>query len=291
MIEDSKNKIEDMKRTLYDPSDKIMGHQREGVLHPVNHNVSKDWNNEWSAKSDMNNKFKKPPMSIFKKFFIGALIFFVGAIGFAFYKFSNNTASVLSDKIDIEVIGNSFTKGGDDLPLQIEITNNNNANLELANLIIEYPKGADDNTVDVVRLPRDNIGTIKPGQSVIRNIKGKLLGEEKSIRNIKVSLEYHPQSSNAIFTRDKYYPVTISLAPLSLNIQAPETAISNQQISFNVTASLNTSLSAGDNPILQLTYPNNFIFDGAVPAPNLGNSTWNLSAITNTNPINIIQLR
>ena len=43
MIEDNRNKIEDIKRTLYDPNDKSMSHLREGVLHQVNHNVPLEW--------------------------------------------------------------------------------------------------------------------------------------------------------------------------------------------------------------------------------------------------------
>ena len=288
MPEDSKNKIEDVKRHLYDPNDKSMTHQREGILHQISHNVPLEWKEDSQTKSEdnMKNKFKKPPVSIFKKFFVVSIIFFIGALGFTFYKFSNNDISVSSDKIDIEVIGNSFTKGGDELPLQIEITNNNNASLELANLVIEYPKGADDNVNDVVRLPRDAIGTVKPGESIIRNIKVKLFGEEKSIRNIKVSLEYHPEGSNAIFTKDKLYPVTISLAPLSLIIVAPTSISSDQPISFEITATLNTSLP-NENTMLQVSYPNNFVFDSAIPAPSLGNSTWDLSSITVTNPVTV----
>jgi hypothetical protein len=264
-----------------------MGHQREGILHQVGHNVSSEWKDDQiKRENDMNNKFKKPRRSILKKFFIVSVIFFVGALGFAFYKFSSNDVSVSNDKIDIMIIGNAFAKGGEELPLQIEITNNNNANLELVNLIIEYPKGAEDSAIDVVRLPRDAIGTIKPGEKVIRNIKVTLFGEEKSVRNIKVSLEYHPQGSNAIFTKDKYYPVTISLAPLSLIMEAPTNATANQPISFKITATLNTSLP-NENPILQVTYPNNFIFDSAIPAPVLGNSIWDLSTLTITSPITV----
>lgn len=288
MPEENKNKIEDIKRHLYDPNDKSMSHQREGVLHQINHNVPLEWQDSQPKQEDnIKNKFKKPPVSIFKKFFLISTIFFVGALGFAFYKFSTDDSSVLNDKINIVVIGNSFTKGGDELPLQIEITNDNNASLELSNLIIEYPKGAEDLTTEVVRLPRDSIGTIKPGETAIRNIKVKLFGEEKSIRNIKISLEYHPEGSNAIFIRDKYYPVTISLAPLSINIEAPSSTISNQPISFKITAILNTSLP-GDNSILQMTYPNNFVFDSATPTPILGNSVWDLSSITSLNPITIL---
>lgn len=287
MTEESKNKIEDLKSKLYDPNDKSTGHPREGILHQVNHSVSPVWQDENNkTENNMKNKFKKPRVSIFKKFFVASIIFFVGAVGFFFYKYSNNDSSVSSEKIDIVVIGNSFTKGGEDLPLQIEITNNNNSSLELANLLIEYPKGADDNIVDVVRLPKDSIGTIKPGESAIRNIKVKLFGGEKSIRNIKVSLEYHPEGSNAIFIKDKYYPVTISLSPLSLNADIPTSTTSNQVFSFKITSTLNTSLP-GENPIIQITYPNNFIFESAIPTPSLGNSVWDISSISTTTPVTI----
>ena len=287
MHEENKNKIEDIKRNLYDPNDKTIGHQREGILHPVKHKVLGKWSDEATKKEGgINSIFIKPPMSVFKKFFIASIIFFVGALGFAYYKFSQNDVSVSSDKINIDVVGNSFTKGGDELPLQIEITNNNAASLELADLIVEYPKGADDNTTDVVRLPRDSIGTIKPGEGVLRNIKVTLFGEEKSVRNVKISLEYHPEGSNAIFSKDKYYPVTISLAPLSLNVDAPTDAISNQPISFSITATLNTSLT-GESPILQVIYPTNFVFDSATPTPLLGNSIWDISSLSLTNPITV----
>lgn len=288
MPDNNENKIENLKKHLYDPSDHVMGHQREGVLHQVNHKVSLDWQDDSQSQKEegMNKKFKKPPMSPFKKFFIVSAVFFVVALGFAFYKFSSDDSSVSNDKIDINVIGNAFTKGGDVLPVQIEITNKNKAKLESANLIIEYPKGADDDSVDVVRLPEDLIGTIKSGETVIRSVEVKLFGKEKSIRNIKVSLTYHPEGSNATFTKDKYYPVTISTAPLSLIIDGPSSTTSNQSISFKVIASLNTSLP-DENPILQITYPNNFVFESALPAPSLGNSVWNLSSLTPGNPMTV----
>lgn len=287
MKEDSKNKIEDVKRHLYDPNDKAMSHQREGVLRPISHDVPLEWKDEQpKVENNMSNKSKKSSGSGFKKFFIISVIFFIGALGFALYKFYNNDSSVSNDKIDIQVIGNSFVKGGEELPLQIEIVNNNNASLEFVNLVIEYPKGAEDNIVDVVRLPKDTIGTIKPGERVIRNIKVKLFGVEKSIRNIKVRLEYHPQGSNAIFGKDKYYPVTISLAPLSLSIDAPTSTISNQLISLKVKSTLNTSLSE-ENSILQVTYPNNFVFESASPVPSSGNSIWSLSSLSTTTPVEV----
>lgn len=287
--ENNGNKIEDIKRHLYDRVDTTTNRPREGVLHPISRNVPSSWKttNTTEVTDTTKDKFKKPPTSPFKKFFIIASIFFVFAVAFSAYMFMKGGVSVSNDNIDITVIGNAFTKGGEDLPLQIEINNRNNANLDLAELLIEYPRGAGDDIGDVVRLPRESIGTIKQGTSIIRNVKVKLFGDEKSLRNVKISLEYHPEGSNAIFTKDKVYPVTISSAPLSLLIDGPDQATSDQMISFKVTATLNTSLPEGPT-MLQVAYPNNFIFDSAVPTPSIGNSVWSLAGLTQTEPVSIV---
>jgi hypothetical protein len=285
---ENKNRIEDIKRRLYDREDTISNRPHEGVLHPKNFNLAKEWKSTDTKEEAIPNSLdaKKPPMSPFKKFFIFAFVFFIFAIGFSSYMFLRGGISVSNDNIDITVIGNAFTKGGEELPLQIEVTNRNNADLELADLTIEYPKGASDNPSEVIRLPRDTIGTIKKGQSVTRNTKVTLFGDEKSLRNVKISLEYHPEGSNAIFTKEKEYPITISSAPLSLLVDAPDQATSDQAITFKVTATLNTSLPEG-NAMLQVSYPNNFIFDSAIPSPSIGNSVWSLSSLSTTAPLSI----
>jgi len=287
MIENKRHRIEDIKRHLYDVEDILSSRKTEGTIHPINHQVEKDWKPEDRSEEKtptINYSMKKPPTSIFKKFFIGAVIFFFIALALSLYMFYGKNLSVSNDNIDITVLGNAFTKGGDELPLQVEITNRNNASLELANLIVSYPRGASNDANDLVRIPRDSIGTIKPGATVTRNIKVSLFGEEKSTRNIKVSLEYHPPGSNAIFTKEKEYTVVISSAPLSLNIDAPTEATSDQEVSIKITASLNTALPAG-GAVLQVTYPNSFVFSSATPAPSIGNSIWPLSSLTVGNPV------
>ncbi len=286
MAENEHNRIEDIKRRLYDPKDTTSDHHSTGVLHPQNFKVANEWKGDVKPGNDTSQNMiaRKPRTSLFKKFFIGAIIFFVCALIFAGYMYTTGGISVSNDNIDITVLGNAFTKGGDELPLQIEITNHNNANLELADLLIEYPRGANDNASDIIRLPRDKIGTIKKGQSITRTTKVTLFGDEKSIRNVKISLEYHPEGSNAIFTKEKQYPVTINSAPLSLRIDAPDQATSNQNISFTVTATLNTTLPE-DKTMLQITYPANFIFDSATPEPVVGKSVWSLASLTQTTPV------
>ncbi len=284
MPEDEKqSKIEDIKQHLYDREDTTTARYKEGVLHQIPHPIARSWN-----ESDIKEKeIKVPSSSMFKKFFIATFIFFIAALGFAGYMFFKGAGSVSSDNIDIVVLGNAFTKGGEDLPLQIEIVNRNNASLELVNMTVEYPRGANDDSTDVVRLPRETIGTIAAGGQVTRNTKVVLYGEENTIRTVKVHLEYHPEGSNAIFTKDKDYPVTVSSAPLSMTIDAPDSVSADQIATFSITATLNTQI-AGDSTILKAVYPPGFVFDSAVPAPILDNSVWSLSDLTQAQPAHII---
>ncbi|MES2930676.1 MAG: hypothetical protein V4665_02750 [Patescibacteria group bacterium] len=286
MAENDKNRIEDVKRHLYDREGSVV-RRREGVLHPIDHPVRESWQGDTKKIPEKDSLImKKPPTSGFKKFFIASIIFFVIALGFAGLMYFNGGASVSNDNIDLKVLGNAFTKGGEELALQIEITNRNQASLELADLLIEYPRGAENDPLDVIRLPREKIGTIKAGESITRNIKVTLFGDERSVRNVAISLEYHPEGSNAIFVKKELYPVTISSAPLSLVIQAPAQATSEQEIALAVTATLNTTLPEGKT-MLQLAYPGNFVFESAVPAPLYGNSIFSLESLSQAAPITV----
>lgn len=284
---ENESKIEGIKRRLYEPFDTVTHRTREGTLHRIHHDAREGWENNELNTSNMNTT-KKPKTSIFKKFFILSIIFFFIALGFAYYKFSTGGTSVSNENIDIKVVGSAFTKGGEELPLQIEITNRNKASLVLSDLQISYPNGASDNIADYIRLPRISVGTIKPGETVIENIKVVLFGDEKSNREINIDYEYHPEGSNAIFTKSEKYIVNLTSAPLSITIDAPETVTSDQPISFNVVASLNTTLPNANTVMMQITYPNNFVYESATPAPSFGNSMWSLDSLSLTNPVSVV---
>ncbi len=282
---DFTHKIEDIKRRLYSPDEKSVRRQREGILHSIPHKVSDSWQKTQEKVSAVTKI--KPRKTFFKRFFLIAVIFFVCAIAFAGYKYFSGVGKVSNDNIEINMLGNAFVQGGEDLPVQVEIVNRNNASLELANLIIEYPSGASDDPSNVIRLPRESLGTIPAGGQVEKNEKVVLYGDQGSVRNVKVRLEYHPQGSNAIFTTEKLYPVTISSAPISLVVDGPITTSSDQDIILNVTTSLNTTLPSSKT-MLKVDYPSGFIFGSANPAPTGGNSLWDLSAITKTTPFKVV---
>lgn len=274
------HKIEDVKSKLNDPEDHAFLHHKEGVLHKEIQNISREWQNF------KNETPKQKTTSVFKTLFIIAVIFFICASLFAAYKFYEGGSVVSSENIEINVIGNAFTQGGENLPLQIEIINHNNASLELATMIVEYPKGATTNESDLVRLPRENIGTIKSGQRVEKNINITLFGDQNVVRDIKVKLEYHPEGSNAIFTKEKIYQVTINSSPVALSFFGPNETSSNQVLNFKIVATLNTSLPS-EQAVLKVDYPAGFRYEDSDIKPSLGDSIWSLEDLSLNNPLSI----
>lgn len=280
-LPENMNRIEDIKRSLYNREEGNATRRKEGVLHQITRNVPNSWK---GTEEDVN---MKKPSSFGKKFFMIAVLFFVVAVAFSLFMFFRGAGTVSNDNIDITVLGNAFTQGGEELPLQIEIINRNNANLELANLIVEYPRGASTDANDTVRLPRESIGTIAKGERVIRNEKVVLYGDQNSVRTIVVRLEYHPQGSNAIFTKESQFPVTISQAPISLTMDGPTQTSSNQEVTFTINTYLNTTLPQ-EGTVLRLDYPSGFTFTGAIPNPTISNNTWSLTGLTQTTPLSIV---
>jgi hypothetical protein len=183
--------------------------------------------------------------------------------------------TVSNDNIDITVLGNTFTAGGEELPLQIEVTNKNTAALELADLLVEYPKSSSGDLTGETERLRESLGTIPSGGIKNDNVKVTLFGEQGSVRPIKISLEYRVEGSNAIFVKEKPYEVTISSAPIDLAIDAPNEASPNQDITLNVKATLNAAKPAS-NILIRFDYPVGFQFESATPAPSFGNNVWTL---------------
>jgi hypothetical protein len=87
------SKIEDIKSSLYNPEDKSTSHHFEGELHKINYKTDDGWEKDIKEIKE-EDKVRKPKTSILKIFFIGAIIFFLIALGYAFYRLSKGWVSV-----------------------------------------------------------------------------------------------------------------------------------------------------------------------------------------------------
>ena len=76
---------------------------------------------------------------------------------------TSNGNSVSADNINISVLSNAFTAGGEDYSLLLQIENKNNSPLELADLVVEYPKSSGDTLSQDDEHLRVSLGTIPAG--------------------------------------------------------------------------------------------------------------------------------
>lgn len=271
---DKLNRIEELKRKLFNKGYQTKIEHRESFPHFQKRDVMDYWEKKENVELNMKEKFFMKT-SMFKKFFIFSVIFFVLALGYASYMFFAKSNTVSNDNIDISVLSNAFTAGGEEYPLLLEIVNRNNSPLELVDLVVEYPKSSRGSLSQDNEHIRLSLGTIPTGGIKNENVKIVLFGEQGSMRQIKISIEYRVEGSNAIFVKDKLYEVSINSTPIDLLIDAPPETSSNQDISLEVKATLN-STKAVSKMLLKVDYPIGFQFVKSTPMPSLGNNIWNL---------------
>jgi hypothetical protein len=278
--EENIDRLEALNRKLFSKNPKLIRPKRPGVLHERSVDISRDWKG-MEAKKDI-----RPPMiaeirtpqssAFFKKLFFYSLGFLALAVGFAFFVFERGSNAVSADNIDMSILGNTFTAGGEDLALAINVTNKNAVELQYSELDVSYPKGAGDSTSDndFVHV-RETIGTLGAGKSIDQNLKVVLYGELGATKDITATLDYRIPGSNAIFTKVTKYSVTISSAPLNLSIDAPKSSSSNQEVTLTLKVVPNATKTIAAVAV-RADYPPGFQFKSAIPAPSVGSNVWNI---------------
>jgi len=267
----SSEKIEELKNKIYSKTRKIPKKKRSRVQKTIPEAPLK-WKedeNVFSPPKEKKSGFLESTM--FRKLFFGAMAFFVLAIGFGLFMFFGESNTVSAENIDINILGNAFVSGGENLPLQIQLANKNSVGLENADLLIEYQRGAGIRE-DIYR-ERIAVGNIPAGSITSKLLDVQVFGGQGSTRDVFITLEYRVPGSNAIFFKQKIYTINISSAPVNLLVSGPLNSGSNQNLSFSIKAGLNTSENI-KNLMVKVDYPRGFDFKSAVPAPTFGDNIW-----------------
>lgn len=294
-IDDSK--IEDLKKKLFSnsgeklppvPRSKLQRHSvivnsewkdegEDGVLVKNEDDISF---NTYGGAKGLDVRPTKAKGLTLKKILAIVSVFFVLALGFAGYTFYTGSNFVSNNNIDIKLLGPVTSPAGEELSLDVDITNRNTTNLILADLVITYPEGTRNADDRVTNMTQDRIplGVIEQGRTVRQTIRSVLFGEENSKKNIKVSLEYRIEGSNNIFVKDKQYPIFIGSSPIAVNVESATEVVPEQENEFRITIRSNSS-SIIKGLIFKAEYPFGFDFVSAVPSTAGDNTTWILGDI------------
>lgn len=271
-MSDEIDHIADLQRRLYARDPENVPKQKFGILRPLKDKVD----STWGEKELKDEKFvHRTGVSGYKRLFLVSLIFFVIALGVAVFSVYRGAITLSSKNVEVALLGNSFVAGGESLPVQVDITNKNSSDLVDAQLTLSYPKGSSDATGGDIERIKKPLGTISSGKTKTEGFSVILYGEQGTSRVITASLEYKLEGSNATFVKEKTFSVMINSSPVSLTIDAPTLATSNQPFIINIRTLFNGDTLL-DNAIVRIEYPSGFIFQSAIPTPSTSTNTWDL---------------
>lgn len=212
---------------------------------------------------------------------VTAVSFFVAAVVLSslFIMFGGNAIS--GENITISVNGPFTVGGGEDMPIQIGITNQNSVPIESATLIVEYPEGTQSTTEEnrelfIERVPLD---VIRSGETVNIPLRARVFGEENAELEIRASVEYRVTGSNATFFKEaEPLRFKITSSPISIDVEAVETIAAGQTYEMTLTVSSNASTPL-TNLLVQADFPSGFDFTASSPGPISGQNTWRIDEL------------
>ncbi len=250
--------------------------QRHSVL--VNSSWDEEVENQNPVVSNVHKDSDRGPF--IKKVLLGAFVLFLCASAFAAYTFITGTNYISNNNINILLLGPVTTPAGEELSLDVDITNNNSSDLLLADLVITYPEGTRSASDHISPMITDRIavGTIPKGKRVRETIKSVLFGEENTKKNIKVSLEYRINGSVSIFDKEKDFPIFIGSSPITVAIDTVKEVSPEEETEFEVILKSNSS-SIIKGLVFKADYPFGFEFLSAVPTTSGDNATWVLGDV------------
>lgn len=267
------HRLEDMDSRLYRRDLASRHIKRFDALHPKLYRVKQEWEKIKEPDSKVSKIVSHP--TAFKKFFMYSLGFSGLAILFALIMFFTGGNSVSTNSIDINILGNSFAAGGEEVPYEVEVVNRNSSALQLADLFVEYEKGGDSSSGASHVRTLNSLGNIEGGKTSTKNIFLTLYGAEGTVKNIDFTLQYRIAGSNAVFVKKTTFPVTISSSPLELTVDSPKTTSPNQNLTF--TAKIKSNAKNTTNGLLvHIDYPSGFKFSNSVPSPTSFDNVWDI---------------
>ena len=288
--EHEKDKVERLRRAMYSRSLSEKIHDRE--RRPLGQEPPSVGNEFVRPQEDASGMIVAPrTIGVARKalwWLLGAaVVFFLGAVAFFgyYFLFGGGSFGASPSNIGISISGPPQIEGGAPTELQIVVVNRNKVPLELADLVVTYPKGTRSPTDFATDLQNQRIplGVIEAGGTRQGTVSAVFAGNEGDHADVKVELEYRIGGSSAIFAASANYSIVFSSSPLSLVVTGNNETISGQPVEMTIAVASNANAPVRD-VLFSARYPFGFKFSSADPAPASAESpgssgTWKLGDI------------
>ncbi|MBP9836679.1 MAG: hypothetical protein KBC78_02485 [Candidatus Pacebacteria bacterium] len=189
--------------------------------------------------------------------------------------------SISGDNISVSMSAPFAVAGGEVVPIQLSVTNQNTVAIESATLIINYPPGsksAEEKPRDLYeeRIP---VEKIDPGQALNIPVKAVLYGEENEEKEIRATVEYRVVNSNATFFKEAN-PVIVKInsSPLVIRVESVEKISSGQEMDIVLTVQSN-STSPMNDVLVVAGFPSSFSPIKSEPSPVSAQNVWMIDEV------------
>lgn len=207
-------------------------------------------------------------------------VFSVVVVFAALYMLTGNN-QISSNNIGIAISGPSSVGGGEIIPLQATVTNQNRVSIESAILIVRFPSGtkAADGSGRNIQEERITLERLMSGESINIPVRAIIFGEENQERTISAEVEYRLVDSNStFFKKADPFDFTIHSSPLVLRVEHLEKVSAGQEIEMILSIQSNASTPI-QNLLVTANYPTNFDYSSADPSPAFRQNAWLIGEI------------
>lgn len=210
------------------------------------------------------------------KIVLAGFIFFFLALAVSSFFFITGDNTISGENITVSLSGPFTIGGGEVMPIQVGVTNQNAVPIDSATLIVRYPRGTRSATESgtelfVERLPLDSIDS---GETLNIPLRAVVFGEENEEKTIEAEVEYRVMGSNSTFEK-KAEPLRykIGASPIVVSVDALHKVSSGQESEIELTISSNAPNTLEDI-IVKADFPSGFTYTSAEPEPASGRNIW-----------------
>ena len=279
MPPEDKSRIEDLKKSLYSRTAPDVRTRRKLRFGGHESELPTDWQHpvEEPIETELNPTYEDHSMSFLSKLLIASAAFCLIAVGVGAYLFFNGSNLISANNIDITISGPVSIPGGEPVSFDVNVTNNNNVDLQLVDMSVAFPQGTIDPEHPGKELKeyRKLIGDISTGRSAHQNIQATIFGEENIQKQMTVTLTYSIKGSTSVFTKKKEYAVLINSSPITVSVNSFKEITSGQEFDLTVKVKSN-SQQVLRGLIMKASYPFGYTYMSSNLSPLTDNATWNI---------------
>ena len=279
MDPNDKSRIEELKKSLYSRATADVRTRRKLRFSDVSSDLKTTFGglDEEKVATTLNKEYEDHSMSFFTKILIASTLFCIVAVGAGAYLFFNGANLISGNNIDIQINGPVSIAGGDPVSFDVTATNNNNVDLQLVDMSVDFPDGTTDplNPTQTLKNYQHVIGDMSAGASAHQTVKAIIFGEENMQKEITVTLTYQIKGSSSVFTKQKTYDVLINSSPITVSVSSFSQITSGQEFDLKVDVKSNSAQTL-KNLVLKGVYPFGYTFISSTVKPLSDGATWTI---------------